>query len=120
MSLFQHPSVISMCSTEAVDDDAYKTKPLCTAAPSPWLSMCSLCVFESVSLCSLYVAVSLHGSLCTSVGADESASISKPLDGAVIPECSRVPLLLRGRKRPIPHPPPAASGVEASRVALKP
>lgn len=54
------------------------------------------------------------------MGGGESASISKPLDGAVILECSRVPLLLRGRKRPIPHPPPTASGVEASRLALKP
>lgn len=108
-----------MSSTEAVDDDTYKTKALCAAVPVPWLSMCSLCVFESVSLYSVYVAVSLHGSLCTSVGGGESASISKPPDGAVIPECSRV-LLLWGRKHPILHPPPTASGVEASRLALKP
>lgn len=120
MSLFLYLSVISMCSTEAVDDDTYKTKSLCAAVPSPWLSMWSLCVFESVSLYSVYVAVSLHGSLCTSVGGGESASISKPPDGAMIPECLRVLLLLWGRKRPIPHPPPTPSGVEASRLALKP
>lgn len=66
-----------MCSTEAVDDDTYKTKSLGVAVPSPW-PMCSLCVFESVSPYSVYVAVSLHGSLCTSVGGGESASISKP------------------------------------------
>lgn len=83
-------------------------------------SPCAICACSYWSAYILCVWLGVCMRVCTSVGDGEPASISKPLDGAVIPECAGVSLLLWGSERPIPHPPPTASGVGASRLALKP
>lgn len=78
--------------------------------------MCSLCVF----ICQ--PVFSMHGceSACKFVLLWVTVSVPPSLSLWMDSEYARVSLPLWGSKRPIPRPLPAAGGVGASRLALKP